>query len=42
MSPRTTRPTAAPTPRAAVTALSEPAAEAAITAATKILSLIHI
>jgi DNA replication protein DnaC len=39
MSPRTTRTTTAPAPRAAVTALSEPAAEAAITAATKILGL---
>ncbi|GAA6527969.1 hypothetical protein [Intrasporangium sp. DVR] len=36
MSPRTTTETRA---RAAVTALSEPAAEAAITAATKILGL---
>ena len=39
MSPRTTTPSAPARPRAAVTALSEPAAEAAITAATRLLGL---
>jgi DNA replication protein DnaC len=39
MSPRTTTRTAPAAPRAAVTPLSEPAAEAAITAATKLLGL---